>query len=239
MATQAYRDWVKAGRPWKKATPIDELDKLARRHGVQVLGTIGNEDHLTAAKPEDHTPFSTTAWPVPLPGYIVTAIDISNEHNLGVRLLSDARAGRIPWVKYLNFNGQHYDVLQDWKPRPNPDQHVHISIRSDWCTRSIGNYDPFTGGSGGGSQPGAHTVVAWDRANVRDAPRVSGNVVSYVEAGNSYPASCWTRGDTVNAEGRTNDIWIKLPLKAGGFGYVTAIYLKGDEYANLPRSASC
>jgi len=84
-----------------------------------------------------------------------------------------------------------------------------------------------------------YTVVAWHSANVRDAPSSRSKLVSYVEADNSYPASCWTRGETVNAESRTNDIWIKLPLKAGGFGYVTAIYLKGDEYANLPRSASC
>ena len=90
-----------------------------------------------------------------------------------------------------------------------------------------------------GSQPGPHTVVAWERANVRQTPRLSGKIVSYVAAGNSYPASCWTKGDTVTAEGYTNDIWIKLPLKAGGFGYVTAIYLKGDKYANLPESASC
>ena len=90
-----------------------------------------------------------------------------------------------------------------------------------------------------GSQPRPHTVVAWQRANVRQTPRLSGKIVSYVAAGNSYPASCWTKGDTVTAEGYANDIWIKLPLKAGGFGYVTAIYLKGDKYANLPASASC
>lgn len=236
MATQAYRDWVKAGRPWKKATPIDELETLARRHGVQVLGTIGNEAHLTADKPEDHTPFSQDGWPTrPVPDHYVTAIDLSNVHNLGSRLLSDARGGRIPWVKYLNFNGQHYDVREGWQPRHSDDQHVHISIRSDWCTRSIGNYDPFTGGS----QPGAYEVVAWQHANVRDAPSSSGKIVSYVEAGNSYPASCWIRGQTVNAEGRTNDIWIMLPLRAGGFGYVSAIYLKGDKYADLPSGASC
>ena len=90
-----------------------------------------------------------------------------------------------------------------------------------------------------GSQPGPHTVVAWHRANVRQTPRLSGKIVSHVAAGNSYPASCWTKGDTVTAEGYTRDIWIKLPLKVGGFGYVTAIYLKGDKYANLPASESC
>ncbi|MDP8929827.1 MAG: hypothetical protein M3O70_14965, partial [Actinomycetota bacterium] len=157
MATQAYRDWAKAGRPWKKAVPIAELETLARRHRIAVLGTLGDDSHLQDATPEDHTPFSIDAWPVSLPGYVVTAIDLKNEQNLGSRLLSDGRAGRIPWLKYLNFNGRHYDARHDWQPRSSADRHVHVSIRSDWCNRSIGDYNPFTGG---GSQPGPYTVVA-------------------------------------------------------------------------------
>jgi len=85
----------------------------------------------------------------------------------------------------------------------------------------------------------SYTVVAYQRANVRNAPHLSGRVVSYVVAGESYPATCWTTGDTIKDNGITNNFWIKLPLKAGGLGYVSAVYLKGDKHANLPLSASC
>jgi hypothetical protein len=83
----------------------------------------------------------------------------------------------------------------------------------------------FNPGSGGGGEQ----VTAWGRANVRSCPRVSCDVVSYVVANETYPATCWTVGDKVTAEGITNDKWVKLPLAAGGTGFVSAIYLKGDE----------
>jgi hypothetical protein len=85
----------------------------------------------------------------------------------------------------------------------------------------------------------SYTVVAYQRANVRNTPHLSGKVVSYVVAGESYSATCWTTGDKITDNGITNDVWIKLPLKAGGVGYVSAIYLKGDKHANLPSGASC
>ncbi len=86
---------------------------------------------------------------------------------------------------------------------------------------------------------GAYTVCAHQRANVRRTPRTTGRILSYVAAGECYPAFGWTHGQTITDNGVTNDVWVKLPLRAGGFGYVSAIYLKGDEYANLPESASC
>jgi hypothetical protein len=125
------------------ATPIAELRERGRTAGVRWLGDLGNEDHLVAEPPEDHTPFSATAWPGPLPGYYVTAIDWADGPHSD-RLLADARTGRAPWVKYLNFRGRNYSVRRDWEPRPNADGHLHISIRSDWCLRSIGAYNPFT-----------------------------------------------------------------------------------------------
>lgn len=95
----------------------------------------------------------------------------------------------------------------------------------------------WTGGGGGIT----YTVTAYQRANVRSQPNTTGKILSYVSAGNNYPARCWVRGETITDNGITNDIWIKLSLNAGGFGYgyVSAVYLKGDKRANLPASASC
>lgn len=86
-----------------------------------------------------------------------------------------------------------------------------------------------TPGEGGGYW----LVTAWARANVRDAPWLSGEIVSYVVAGGNYSGICWVRGQEITAEGITNDVWVKLRLDSGGVGYVSAIYLKGDERGNV------
>lgn len=154
MATSAYYSWDDAGRPFRLATPIAELESWAHANGIAVLGTIGNEEHLTARVPQDHTPFSATAWPVPLPGYIVTAIDLANVRGLGQAIEDDARLGILPWLKYMNHSGQHLDSRDldgdgvTWEEYPSSDEHVHLSIRTDWIDRSIGVFDPF--GLGGG-----------------------------------------------------------------------------------------
>lgn len=146
MATQAWRLWVNAGRPFRLAMPIIGLRAIALRHNIAVLGTIGNDEHLEAEYPEDHTPYSYSAWPVPLPGYVVTAIDLDNTTGLATRLLTDAKTGRAPWVKYLNFSGHNYSIQNQWNPVDNPDQHLHVSVRSDYIDYSLGSYDPFTDG---------------------------------------------------------------------------------------------
>jgi hypothetical protein len=88
----------------------------------------------------------------------------------------------------------------------------------------------FMPDSGGG---GGSTVTAWAEANVRSCASTSCNAVSKVYAGQSYPAHCWTVGQSVTAEGVTNDKWVRLPLNAGGVGYVSGIYLKGDETGGI------
>ncbi len=143
MASQAYYQWETDGRPWRLATPITELAAWAQANGVPNLGTIGDEDHLTDDWPQDHTPFSVTAWPLPLPGYVVTAIDLGNIRGLGQAILDRAKAGWYPWLKYMNFAGHYYDSRTGWEPEPNLDEHVHLSIRTDWVDRSIGAFNPF------------------------------------------------------------------------------------------------
>ncbi|MFE0349491.1 SH3 domain-containing protein [Streptomyces griseoluteus] len=82
---------------------------------------------------------------------------------------------------------------------------------------------------------GTTTVTAWADANVRSCASTSCAIVSKVYAGESYPAQCWVAGQTVTAEGITNNRWVRLPLNAGGVGYVSAIYLKGDETGGVSK----
>lgn len=126
----AYTTWVAAGEPWTLAAPIRVLVDQAEASGVAVLGTIGNRAHLTATRPQDHTPFPLRPWPVPLPGYWVCAGDLADGPWSDV-MLAGCRAGRYPWVKYLNFRGHHYDVRNGWAQTPSTDQHLHVSARSD------------------------------------------------------------------------------------------------------------
>ncbi|MFF3348969.1 peptidoglycan DD-metalloendopeptidase family protein [Streptomyces sp. NPDC002779] len=118
--------------------------------------------------------------------------------------------------------------------------HLHLRVRVGTSTtvrgidpvpylRDRGVTLPCTPGGGGGGGGGGSTVTAWAEANVRSCASTSCNAVSKVYAGQSYPAHCWTVGQSVTAEGITNDKWIRLPLNAGGVGYVSGIYLKGDE----------
>jgi hypothetical protein len=81
----------------------------------------------------------------------------------------------------------------------------------------------FNPGSGG------EQVTAWKEANVRSCARISCGIVSHVVRNETYPATCWTVGQPITDENITNDKWVKLPLVAGGSGYVSAIYLKGNE----------
>src|SRR5512144_927394 len=82
---------------------------------------------------------------------------------------------------------------------------------------------------------GGYTIRAYQRANVRNAPYTNASIVSFVASGESYPTNCWTRGEQITDNGITNDIWVQLPLRAGGAGYVSAVYLSGGERGGLPE----
>ncbi|MEU0006867.1 SH3 domain-containing protein [Streptomyces sp. NPDC006314] len=79
-----------------------------------------------------------------------------------------------------------------------------------------------------------YNVVPYENVNVRKLPATAGAYLATLTAGKTYQAYCWTHGETVTDHGYTNDIWI-------GFadGYSSAVYFKGNEYANLPVSAQC
>lgn len=151
MATQAFTDWVKQGRPFRLALPVIAYRDALRAAGWPgaSVGTIGDYDHLTAEVPQDHTPFSVTGWPDPNPYPFVLALDAGHlpdqGHDMGPvasAWLADAKAGRTPWVKYINWRGQQYDVRRDWAARPISGHydHAHVSFRTDWYDKGIGSY---------------------------------------------------------------------------------------------------
>nr|BFD87607.1 hypothetical protein StreXyl84_70080 [Streptomyces sp. Xyl84] len=107
------------------------------------------------------------------------------------------------------------------------------------ATGGVGHAQPLTtAGHSAAALPAAvaagYAVVPYENVNVRKLPSKNGAYLATLTAGRTYTAYCWTRGDTVTDHGITNDIWI-------GFadGYSSAVYFKGDEYANLPVSARC
>jgi len=149
MATQAYWDWVAAGRPFRRPPWLQELKARAAAAGVPFLGDLGSDDvrHLQAAVPQDHCPFSATAYPVPLPDYVICAID-NGRGPWSYRILAAARAGAAPWLKYMNVDGRNYSRRRGafMVPVVNADIHQHLSGMSDHTWHSVGAFNPYVEG---------------------------------------------------------------------------------------------
>lgn len=209
MATQAYYTWDAKGRPYRVAGPVAYLEGYCRKHGVTWLGDIGSDDpsHLQNAYPQDHCPYSYTGHPYTLPlttpvdgqSYWVCAGDMANAKGLGEALLRDARAGRLPWLKYINFDNQtwsSWDGFQDseW----NADTHIHVSVRDDNTSllADLTGYDPLGADMALTSSEHA-TLYALD-ARVRDG-LVDGD-----------DTTTWTNS---KGEQRTENIWIVAQVK--------------------------
>ena len=79
-----------------------------------------------------------------------------------------------------------------------------------------------------------YAVVPYETVNVRSGPARSYAKVGSVAANQPRGAYCWVHGETISDHGYTNDVWVKLVE-----GYVSAVYLKGNEYGDLPASATC
>lgn len=158
MATQAYRNWVSAGRPFTLATPVRQYRDALRSAGwpANSLGTIGDEAHLQADTPQDHTPFSATGWPGRHPYPYILAFDASHQVSRETELdslveywLSQARTGATPWVKYIIYKGHSWDVRSGWVQRSANGHydHAHISFRTDYATTGIGSWTVIGKGS--------------------------------------------------------------------------------------------
>lgn len=141
MTSAQHQHWIDEGSHWEEAVPIREL-----RHAIEhvfnppadTLGTLGDPSHLDAEPPEDHTPYSETGWPGPTPRGFVTALDYNGPgwESLFMFLIEQRMAGRMPWIKYINFRGIHHRWEPDYRSSETSDWkgHGHLSIGSDWCT---------------------------------------------------------------------------------------------------------
>jgi beta-lactamase class A len=83
--------------------------------------------------------------------------------------------------------------------------------------------------SGCTNTQGTPIVEVWAETDVRSCASTSCEVVDRVYGGQSYQASCWTTGEVVSAEGYSHDKWVKVRLNGGGYGFISGIYLMGDQ----------
>lgn len=156
MTSAQHRKWINSGLAWHLMDPLVYMRDKLRRYGYTVYD-IGNNDHLDKAKPEDHTPYSETGWPVATPYGWVTAIDIMpppsgkglpSLQQLGAQIRKDKIAGRAPFVKYMNWGpvDDRHAVQDSWKPdlhrySSSDTGHIHLSGRSDMIHSAV-RYDP-------------------------------------------------------------------------------------------------
>jgi hypothetical protein len=158
MTVDTFEKWAADGRPWKEAQPVADLTRRLRGYGYTVY-ELGNDAHLRAVPPEDHTPYSATGWPKTSPYPYVHALDIMpptkaglpSLAQLGAQLFADKQTGAAAWLKYMNWepSGPGGPCWHDeWQPNhtrgSSTDRgHIHISIRSDYTTSTAAaGYDP-------------------------------------------------------------------------------------------------
>lgn len=161
MASQGYRDWLKAGKPYTLIRPAKAVQKTVRAYGITVYD-YPDDSHLQADRPEDHTPFSVTGWPGANKRWNARGLDImprsgSAAHrkenaDIARQLIKDRNA-QVPgamWIKYINWTDESGVCRQErWTPghttRSSSDKgHIHISGRSDVDTDTrADDYDPI------------------------------------------------------------------------------------------------
>ena len=155
MAITTRAAWETDGSPWRAAQPVADLRRTLAGYGMTVY-VLGNDSHLNARPPEDHTPFSHTPWPGSQPYPYVLACDIMphtsiNWIELGHQIIADWRAGvhGTGWIKYVNWTDRdgrcwHTARQPNFTQTTSTDRgHIHISGRTDFVASAIAaGYDP-------------------------------------------------------------------------------------------------
>ncbi|MEV0569650.1 hypothetical protein [Dactylosporangium sp. NPDC050588] len=166
MASQGYRDWIRAGRPYTLIRPARAVQAALLKHGITVWD-FPDEGHQKAEPPEDHTPYSTTGFPGQNQRWNARGLDImprsdSKAHrkenaDIARQMIRDRDAG-VPgamWIKYINWTDEDGACRQErWTSRSNQFQrttrsstdsgHVHVSGRSDADNDARADgYDPL------------------------------------------------------------------------------------------------
>lgn len=153
MASQGYRDWIAAGRPYTLVRPARAIVAALQGYGLTVWH-YPNEEHQKANTPEDHTPYSVTGYPGTNARWYARGVDVmprsgSYAHrkenaDIARQLIRDRDAGvpGVAWIKYLNWTTEDGQCLQErWTTPGQPNRrttrgstdrgHIHISGRSD------------------------------------------------------------------------------------------------------------
>lgn len=189
MTVTTYSQWLADGSPWKPSQPVADLSATLRAHGFTVY-VIGNHSHATANPPEDHMPYSHTAWPGSQPYPYVLAMDIMpggqmDWHELGRRIVADKNAGvhGTEAIKYINWTNSDGKVLHEkWEPNHETSSssdsgHIHISFRTDYVHSDVmRNYNPLAFTNTAGGKPPSYKRIAEDG---RLGPETIGRMQQY------------------------------------------------------------
>ncbi|MFB6724514.1 N-acetylmuramoyl-L-alanine amidase [Kribbella sp. NPDC056345] len=87
----------------------------------------------------------------------------------------------------------------------------------------------------GGTPPTYNFTTYGTGVRVRETPRLSGRILTELPGPTQVFVTCQTQGDTVNAEGKTNNWWAKLRDQGG---YMTNVYIAAAN-PKLPGIADC
>jgi len=173
MTSRQHQQWISAGRPDSGlALPLAELRDTLRAAGWLVYDWP-NDAHLDAEPPEDHTFYSETGYPGASPKWWRHAIDIMPDKKgaaaltaLGQRMFDDRQAGRITWLKYMNWPsaGSLSSAVQDrWKPghaRSSSSDAGHIHLSSITGVETLSSpYDPLAPAGQEGSDMNLSDIV--------------------------------------------------------------------------------
>ncbi|MDI5964502.1 hypothetical protein POF50_015835 [Streptomyces sp. SL13] len=115
-----------------------------------------------------------------------------------------------------------------------PNHHVIAGILAAAALATVTSAVPANAAP---QRPDTTTVTMWHTAGVWSQPTNDSTNLSTAYAGSSYPGVCWTTGKTQTFYDPpvTTDHWVKLALRAGGFGYVWGGALHGNENGNVPN----
>lgn len=150
MAVTEFYTWDRLGRPLEPAKAVQELVLQCRAFWPDAeFGWMANKEHYEASFPQDHTPYSYTGWPAESPRWWVFATDLMDDPGNGVDLavvwpviLAEARAGKIPHLKYLIHQAKLYDVRYNWKEQESSGHphHIHLSFDTNAQFQGLGDW---------------------------------------------------------------------------------------------------
>lgn len=156
MTSRQHQLWINRGKPDRGlCLPLQLLANTLAAAGYTVY-VYPNDAHLDAQPPEDHTYYSETGWPGSSPYGWRHAIDIMPSGHLpslqqiGQRIFDERQAGRITWLKYMNWpsNGNLSQAVQDrWEPSHQRGSsgdvgHIHLSSTTG-CETLDSSFNPL------------------------------------------------------------------------------------------------